>query len=382
MVLVPIGSGTTTSASDAKHDSQSAVGEAWKAALEKAQSERSSSSLNPTTIAGAPGGDVILPPPGLGPYAPPDFGPIIFGPDVRQPPLPEYGPDVRQPPSPEYGPDVRQPPSPEYGPDVRQPPSPEYGPDVRQPPGTFGPPGTEPTPPSTEPTPLWVNYVKGKAESGETGQTGETGKAGKAGKTGVAGPYVVPDGNGGYRIDKKALEKDFPPDDVKKIQGQPEAQNEEEAEREVEAAMGVASYKDVKTVYLGKAADEFLNGRSGREPSPDVIGVTTDGDYRLAEAKGEDTPSAIRQFQFASDKLPKRGGSILSLDLYTNKLGNGYSVDGRHQLMYNNPDHPNRLPVVVRVGDEPKVGNRPNEMPVKPNQRPITVHITKSASSE
>jgi hypothetical protein len=146
MVLVPIGSGTTTSASDTEQDSQSAVIDAWKGALEKAQSEPSSSSLNPTTIAGAPGGDVILPPPGLGPYAPPDFGPIIFGPDVRQPPSPEYGPDVRQPP------------------------------------GTFGLPGTEPTPPSTEPPPLWVNYARGKPESGETGQTGETGKAGKKGK--------------------------------------------------------------------------------------------------------------------------------------------------------------------------------------------------------
>jgi hypothetical protein len=166
MVLVPIGSGTTTSASDTEQDSQSAVIDAWKAALEKAQSERSSSSLNPTTIAGAPGGDVILPPPGLGPYAPPDFGPIIFGPDVRQPPYPEYGPDIRQPPYP------------------------EYGPDVRQPPGTFGPPGTEPTPPSTEPTPLWVNYAKGKPESGETGQTGETGKAGKRGKAGKTGKAI------------------------------------------------------------------------------------------------------------------------------------------------------------------------------------------------
>jgi hypothetical protein len=208
MVLVPIGSGTTTSASDAKHDSQSAVGEAWKAALEKAQSERSSSSLNPTTIAGAPGGDVILPPPGLGPYAPPDFGPIIFGPDVRQPPLPEYGPDVRQPPSPEYGPDVRQPPSPEYGPDVRQPPSPEYGPDVRQPPGTFGPPGTEPTPPSTEPTPLWVNYAKGKPESGEAGQTGETGKAGKRGKAGKTGKAIKTKGkNKGQKPTPEEIKK-------------------------------------------------------------------------------------------------------------------------------------------------------------------------------
>ncbi len=43
--------------------------------------------------------------------------------------------------------------------------------------------------------------------------------------------------------------------------------------------------------------------------------------------------------------------------------------------MYDNPDHPGRLLEVVRVGDEPRVGNR-LEMPVKPNQRPITVHMT------
>ncbi len=62
MVLVPIGSGTTTSASDAKQDSRSAVSDAWKGAFDKAQSERSSSLVNPTTIA-----DIILPPEDLKP---------------------------------------------------------------------------------------------------------------------------------------------------------------------------------------------------------------------------------------------------------------------------------------------------------------------------
>jgi hypothetical protein len=173
MVLVPVGSSTTTSASDTQQDTQSAIGDAWKGAFDKAQSERSSSSANPTTIAGTFGGDAILPPPGLWPQAPPVvFGPFgpTFGPDVRQPEPPQFGPDVRQPEPPQFGPDLRQPEPPQFGPDVRQPPSPQFGPDVKDPPGTFEPPGTDPTPPSTEPTPLWVNYAKGTGKKPKQGK--------------------------------------------------------------------------------------------------------------------------------------------------------------------------------------------------------------------
>jgi hypothetical protein len=108
MVLVPIASGTTTIASDTKQDSQSAVIDAWKGALEKAQSERSGSSVNPTTTAGTPGPDVILPTPALGPQltvpAPPDLGPLI-----NVPAPPGQGPLINVPAPRDFGPLINVP---------------------------------------------------------------------------------------------------------------------------------------------------------------------------------------------------------------------------------------------------------------------------------
>jgi hypothetical protein len=197
MVLVPIGSGTTTSASDTKQES--AVSNAWKGTFEKAQSERSGSSVNPTTIAGAPGIDVFLPPPDLGPQAPPVFGP--FGPITTGPASPVFGPfgggphggSVEPPTEPTgpfgggpFGGSVEPPTEPTgpfgggpFGGSVEPPTEPTgpfgggpHGGSVEpptEPTGPFGggphggsvePPGTEPTPPGTEPTPLWVNNAK------------------------------------------------------------------------------------------------------------------------------------------------------------------------------------------------------------------------------
>jgi hypothetical protein len=181
MVLVPIGSGTTTSASDTEQDTQGAVGDAWKAALEKAQSERSSSSVNSATTAGAP--DIIVPPPDLGPQAPPDFGP--FGPIITGP----FGPIITGP-----IPQPFEPPSPDptpHGGSV-EPPSPDPTPQPFEPPSF-----TEPTPQPfkpifTQPTqPGSVNYAKEKPEAGETGQTGKRGKAGKT-KGKKKGPTLTP----------------------------------------------------------------------------------------------------------------------------------------------------------------------------------------------
>jgi hypothetical protein len=187
-------------------------------------------------------------------------------------------------------------------------------------------------------------------DAGDAGRTADAGGGphdpggpGRSAGPGAAGDggdakFVVDDGQGGYKINKK----DVPNSD--KIVGQPEPRNAVEAEREVVAASGVARYDDVTTVCLGKNADKFLNGKvNSGETCPDVIGQTTDGKYRLAEAKGTDTNHALQQFQAAGDKLGAQ--NIKSQDLYTNKLGRGYTVDGRHLLMYDNH--------VVRVDGRP-----------------------------
>jgi hypothetical protein len=181
----------------------------------------------------------------------------------------------------------------------------------------------------------------GKArDAGDAGRTADAGggphepggpgraAAGAAGDGGDA-EFVVRDGKGGYKINRK----DVP--NSGKIVGQPEPRNAVEAEREVVAASGVAGYEDVRTVYLGKYADQFLYGKfNSGKPCPDVIAPTTDGEYRLAEAKGTDTNHALQQFQAAGDKLG--AGKIRSQALYTNRLARGYTVDGRGLLMNDN----------------------------------------------
>jgi Contact-dependent growth inhibition CdiA C-terminal domain len=187
MVLVPIGSGTTTSASDAKQDSRSAVSDAWKGAFDKAQSERSSSLVNPTTIA-----DIILPPEDLKPPPTEPMGPFGTGPGgwSVEPPTEPMGPFGTgpggwsvEPPTEPTGPFGTgpggwsvEPPTEPTGPFGTgpggwsvEPPTEPMGPFGTgpggwsvEPPGTFPDPhGTEPMPPTTGLTPLWVNYAKG-----------------------------------------------------------------------------------------------------------------------------------------------------------------------------------------------------------------------------
>jgi hypothetical protein len=160
-LVPPIGSGTTTSASDTEQASQSAVGDAWKGALAKAQSEGSNSSVNPTTIAGAPGVDVILPPPDLGPRAPPVFGPPalpVFGPQITEPAPPDFGPLINVPAPRDLGPLVNVPAPRDFGPLVNVPAPPDFGPLINVP----APPAQGPLINVPAPQGPLVNYAKGK----------------------------------------------------------------------------------------------------------------------------------------------------------------------------------------------------------------------------
>jgi hypothetical protein len=165
MVLVPVGSGTAISASDTQHDTQSAIGDAWKGAFDKAQSERSGSSVNPTTIAGTPSADVILPTPGLGPQltvpAPPDLGPLINVPAPR-----DFGPLINVPAPPAQGPLINVPAPRDFGPLINVPAPPAQGPLINVP-AQQGP---------------YVNYAKGIGKKPKQGKVEVTPLEKKSGR--------------------------------------------------------------------------------------------------------------------------------------------------------------------------------------------------------
>jgi hypothetical protein len=103
--------------------------------------------------------------------------------------------------------------------------------------------------------------------------------------------------DGSFRLNRKNISHS------EKIIGEPESTNLKDANREAVAAELAAYKANIDRVYLGEAADEFINGTRGQDMSADVVAVTKKGQYYVYEAKGADITHGLEQLEHTSQQL-------------------------------------------------------------------------------
>ena len=137
-----------------------------------------------------------------------------------------------------------------------------------------------------------------------------------------------------------------------KLVGEPDVESGPDRDREMRVARLFAERADVVKVYIGDEARKLCGARTSgqRDPFPDVVAVTTDGDYGLGEGKGTDLGKAIEQFESAgklirqSEQLsgrvneqivvvPKLTSVRIDRKIYQSP-GPGFRIDGEKRLMY------------------------------------------------
>lgn len=72
--------------------------------------------------------------------------------------------------------------------------------------------------------------------------------------------------------------------------------------REALAAELAASKPSVTKVYLGRDADQFINGSQGQAMSPDVVAVNKQGQFLVYEAKGMNIEHGLEQLGYAAQE--------------------------------------------------------------------------------
>lgn len=101
----------------------------------------------------------------------------------------------------------------------------------------------------------------------------------------------------GYRLNRKNITN------YEKIRGEPESVVEADANREALAAELAASKPSVTKVYLGRDADQLINGSQGQAMSPDVVAVNKRGQFLVYEAKGMNIEHGLEQLAYAAEEL-------------------------------------------------------------------------------
>ncbi len=151
--------------------------------------------------------------------------------------------------------------------------------------------------------------------------------------------------DGTFRLNRKKISN------VSKIVGEPEAIVAEHAAREAYAAERAAGMNNVEKVYMGQAADEFINpnARLGTELSADVVGVTRQGKYVIIESKGTEILHGLEQLEYSGNTLGREQVVRYEIVVAEEIRTPGFII--RNRLLYLNgePYLINGKPVHVRT---------------------------------
>ncbi|MEQ8753697.1 MAG: hypothetical protein RID09_09280 [Coleofasciculus sp. G1-WW12-02] len=151
--------------------------------------------------------------------------------------------------------------------------------------------------------------------------------------------------DGTFRLNRKKISN------VSKIVGEPEATVAEHAAREAYAAERAAGMNNVEKVYMGQAADEFINpnARPGTELSADVVGVTRQGKYVIFESKGTEILHGLEQLEYSGNTLGREQVVRYEIVVAEEIRTPGFTI--RNRLLYLNgePYLINGKPVHVRT---------------------------------
>jgi hypothetical protein len=126
---------------------------------------------------------------------------------------------------------------------------------------------------------------------------------------------------------------------AEKIKGEPDVSQLADANREAAAAEREAMKPDVEDVYMGRAADQRINGKVGQGASCDVVAVTREQQYYLTEVKGKNgIAKGVTQLTKSGEQLGTDQVLSYSMVVPEGELEAGYTIENGKLMLHGQPE--------------------------------------------